>query len=217
MKWMLLGLLIALGACGRGVPEDARIVVAGDSVMAWNRLEGGSVADHLSAALAEPVGDLSLPYARVTAGRGALNIATQVRGLNAPWVVLNGGANDLGVNCARGGALESLVSADGQSGAIPEMLRGLTARGSRVIWADYYTSPQFAGTPCAALYQTMQARLSRMATALPGVTLVDMGRVLPASERALFAGDGIHPAPEGSRRIAALVAEALRAADPALR
>jgi lysophospholipase L1-like esterase len=187
--------------------------------MAWNRIEGASVADGIGAALGQPVGDVSLPYARITGGRGPLNIPAQVDGLTVPWVVLNGGANDLGVNCARGGdaALEALVSADGRSGAIPQMLRGLTVGGSRVIWADYYTSPQFAGTPCAGVYAEMQARLERMAGTMPAVTLVDMGRVLSPDQAALFDEDRIHPSPAGSRRIAALITEALRAVDPALR
>jgi lysophospholipase L1-like esterase len=44
-----------------------------------------------------------------------------------------------------------------------------------------------------------------------------MGRVLSPDQAALFDEDRIHPSPAGSRRIAALITEALRAADPALR
>ena len=45
-----------------------RWVVAGDSVMAWNRSSGASVADQLEARLGEPVGDVSLPLAQVRGG-----------------------------------------------------------------------------------------------------------------------------------------------------
>lgn len=221
LRISLLLLALALAACGRGVPDDARIVVAGDSVMAWNRVEGGSVADGLSRAFGVPVGDVSLPYASVSGvtGAGPLNIARQAEGLDAPWIVMNGGANDLGINCGRAnqGMLEALITPDGSKGAIPNLVRGLTARGSRVVWADYYTSPKFAGTPCARLYADMEQRLERMAAAMPAVLLVDMGDVIATSDPAMFDSDRIHPSPEGSRRIAALVAEAIRAADPALR
>lgn len=217
----LLFLALTLGACGRGVPDDARVVVAGDSVMAWNRVEGASVADGLSRALDVPVGDVSLPYASVSGvtGAGPLNIARQVGGLDAPWVVVNGGANDLGIGCGRAnqGMLEALITPDGSKGAIPNLVRGLTARGSRVVWADYYTSPKFAGTACARLYADMEQRLGRMAAIMPAVLMVDMGDVIATSDPAMFDSDRIHPSPEGSRRIAALVAEAIRAADPTLR
>ena len=58
---LLLVLLAA--ACGRGVPDGARIVVAGDSVMAWNRGQDAGIADELSRRLSQPVGDVSLPSA----------------------------------------------------------------------------------------------------------------------------------------------------------
>ena len=74
-RWILLAFFL-LAACGRDAAEDARIVVAGDSVMAWNSIIGGSVADALEDRLGEPVGDVSLSYAQVAGGFGALNIPT---------------------------------------------------------------------------------------------------------------------------------------------
>ena len=207
-------LLLLVAACGRGVPGDARVVVAGDSVMAWNRVQGASVADNLERRLGQPVGDLSLPFARVTGASGALSIAEQVDGLSADWVVLDGGANDLGVGCSgaqTGAILDTLISEDGRQGAIPRLVAGLRGRGARVIWADYYIAPRFAGTACARSYDALGQRLRRMAAADAGVTLVDMGDVIPSSAPALFARDGIHPSAEGSARIAALIAGALRA------
>lgn len=216
--FLFIGLV---AACGRGVPEGARLVVAGDSVMAWNRTQDASVARNLSRLLGQPVGDVSLPFASVTGstGRGALNITEQVSDLSPRWVVMNGGANDLRVGCSgpdTRGTLDTLVSEDGRSGAIPRMVSGLRARGSNVLWADYYTSPRFAGTTCGRIYDEMAARTERMAAADPGIVFVDMGDVVPFSNGALFARDQIHPSVEGSARIARQIAEALRAADPAL-
>ncbi|WP_417723563.1 SGNH/GDSL hydrolase family protein [Salipiger sp.] len=222
MRLVVWAVLVVLAGCGRGVPENARVVVAGDSVMAWNRSAGGAVADELSRLLAEPVGDVSLPYAKVT-GTSALpglDIRRQVAGLSAHWVVLNGGANDLGVGCDCtdcGDVLARLISDDGRSGAIPALVSGLRARGSRVLWADYYTAPVYAGTACTRPYDRLQARLERLAAATPGMELVDMGAVLPSSDETLFARDRTHPSPAGSARIAAQIAERLRAVDPALR
>lgn len=210
-RWIILSLTL-LAACGRGVPEGARVVVAGDSVMAWNRTDGASVADGLQARLREPVGDVSLSLARVAGGQGALNIASQLDGVTAPWVVLNGGANDLSGNCDCsdcGPVLDRLISDDGTRGAIPALVADLRGRGSRVIWADYYTSPRYAGTTCEAPYQVLEDRLGRMARADAGVTLVDMDDVFRPDDPSLFASDRTHPSVKGSARIAALIAPVL--------
>ncbi|EAQ04851.1 GDSL-like lipase/acylhydrolase, putative [Pseudooceanicola batsensis HTCC2597] len=214
-RWLLLTLALALSllaACGRGVPQDARIVVAGDSVMAWNRSAGASVADRLEARLGEPVGDVSLPLAQVTGGRGPLNIPAQLDGVRAPWVVLNGGANDLsGCDCARcEPVLDRLISDDGRRGANPALVTDLRARGSRVVWADYYTSPRYAGTACEAPYRVLETRLARMAASDPGVTLVDMDRVFSPDDLSLFASDRTHPSRKGSARMADTIAPLLR-------
>ena len=210
-RWIILTLSL-LTACGRVVPEEARIVVAGDSVMAWNRIKGASVADVLQARLGEPVGDVSLPLAQVAGGRGALNIPTQLIGLRAEWVVLNGGANDLSGNCDCsdcGSVLDRLISEDGTRGAIPALVADLRGRGSQVIWADYYTSPRYAGSTCEAPYQVLEDRLGRMADADAGVTLVDMDDVFRPDDLSFFASDRTHPSKQGSARIAGLVAPIL--------
>lgn len=214
MRLLAALLILTLAACGRGVPENARIVVAGDSVMAWNRAGGGSVADRLGALLDEPVGDVSLPYASITGstGPGALSIARQTSALSPDWVVMNGGANDLRAGCGCndcGAVLDRLISADGRTGAIPGIVAELRAKGTKVLWADYYTSPIYAGTACTAPYDTLKARVSRLAAADPGVELVEMGGVMPSGDASLFAPDRLHPSREGSARIARLVADRL--------
>ncbi len=211
VRWTLLALCL-LAACGRTASDGARIVVAGDSVMAWNRGSGASVADVLQAELREPVGDVSLSFARVAGGRGGFNIPNQLDGVQAQWVVLNGGANDLRSNCDCsdcGPVLDQLISQDGMRGAIPALVADLRGRGSQVIWADYYTSPRFAGTSCEAPYRRLEDRLSRMAAADDGVTLVDMDDVFSPDDLSLFAFDRTHPSREGSARIARLVAPVL--------
>jgi len=212
----LVGLLIclALAACGRSVPPGARIVVAGDSVMAWNRNSGGSVADNMSALLREPVGDVATSLARVTEGVGPLSIPSQVARLSAEWVILDGGANDLREECGCtrcDTVLDELVSEDGRSGAVPRLVDGLRGRGSKVIWADYYTAPRYAGTICVGPYLEYEARLMRMAARDEGVVLVDLAAVMPSADLSLFAWDKIHPSPTGSARIARLLADTLQA------
>ncbi|MEQ8898156.1 MAG: SGNH/GDSL hydrolase family protein [Roseovarius sp.] len=211
MKHLLLLSLLLLAACGRGVPDQARIVVAGDSVMAWNRGAGASVADQLAAQLGEPVGDVSLPLAKVTGGAGPLNIPAQLDGVRVSHVVLNGGANDLSrCDCSScGPVLNRLISEDGTQGAIPALVADLRQRGSRVIWADYYTSPEYADTVCEKPYQVLENRLRRMAASDSGVTLADMDDVFRPDDLSLFASDRTHPSQKGSARIAGLIAPLL--------
>jgi hypothetical protein len=204
---MIVALAI-LAACRRGVPEEARIVVSGDSVMAWNRSQGASVADGLEERLREPVGDVSMPAVRILGRAGAFNIPSQLDGLRVEWVVLNGGANDLRGNCNCSDCapvLDRLISDDGTQGAIPSLVTDLRRRGSQVIWADYYTSPRYAGTVCEAPYQVLEDRLRRMANADAGVTLVDMDDVLRSDDSSLFDADRTHLSVQGSARIAELV------------
>lgn len=74
-----------------------------------------------------------------------------------------------------------------------------------MIWADYYTSPRYAGTVCEAPYEVFEDRLRRMANADAGVTLVDMDDVFRSDDISLFDADRTHPSVQGSARIAELV------------
>lgn len=209
MRILILLSLLVLSACGRGVPDGARIVVAGDSVMAWNRSAGASVADVLEDRLGVAVGDVSLPLAEVMGSVGPLNIPNQLDGVRAEWVVLNGGANDLSTGCDCTDCdevLDRLITEDGRQGAIPALVAQLRQGGARVIWADYYTSPRFVGSECAQTYQQLEDRLVRMSARDPGVTLVDMDDVFDPGDLSLFAGDRLHPSKKGSARIADLIA-----------
>ncbi|MDT0683156.1 SGNH/GDSL hydrolase family protein [Roseicyclus sp. F158] len=210
-RWLVFPLLL-LAACGRGVPDEARVVVAGDSVMAWNRDKDASVADTLNARLGEPVGDVSMPGARMLGGFGPFNIPSQLDGVTAEWIVLDGGANDLRSTCDCsdcGPVLDRLISEDGMQGAIPALVADLRRRGSRVVWTDYYTTPLYAGTVCEAPYQVLEARVRRMADADAGVDLADMDDVFSSDDLSLFDDDRTHPSQRGSSLIAELVAPLL--------
>nr|WP_096707651.1 SGNH/GDSL hydrolase family protein [Phaeobacter gallaeciensis] len=213
MKHLMILSILLLCACGRSVPDEARIVVAGDSIMAWNRSGGGAVADELERRLREPVGDVSLSFARLIGGGGALNIPSQLNGVAADWVVLNGGANDLsgsGCGCrVCDNVLDRLISESGTRGAIPELVAELRRRGSGVVWLDYYTAPRYAGTTCVAPYRILERRLDRMAAADQGVTVLDLDSVFRPDDLSLFSRDRVHPSRRGSGRIADLVAPVL--------
>lgn len=85
---------------------DARILVLGDSMMWWGEPGDQSIGQALARTLGEPVVNLSVPGARIshpdTEARGAgFDIRTQFVARQWDWVVIEGGANDLGDECGR--------------------------------------------------------------------------------------------------------------------
>ncbi|WP_165586944.1 SGNH/GDSL hydrolase family protein [Pseudaestuariivita atlantica] len=194
------------------------VIVAGDSVMAWNRAAGGSVADRLQEFGVKDVTDVSRSGARISAPAlaqvAARDIRRQVRRARDAIVVLDGGANDLAAECscrACAEVLDGLISADGRRGEIPAMVASMLRRGNRVVWAYYYDSPHGGGpfSPCADEIDIMEARIAKLARALPQMSTVDMAAVIDPANPAHYDPDRVHPSQLGSARIAALIRQAL--------
>ena len=100
----------------------ARILAMGDSLMSWNRRQGGSISDHVERLLGAPVIDRSIPAAVVMRGLPGLNISQQYVPGRWDWVILNGGGNDLLLGCGCAichRRLDRMVTHSGSAGAIP--------------------------------------------------------------------------------------------------
>jgi acyl-CoA thioesterase I len=217
-------LLLGLAACGETVPAPeggqdgaARVLVMGDSLMAWNRPAGKQVARALAARLGQEVADRSTLGARhfyplPFTGAAGLSIPLQWRGGSYDWVVLNGGGNDLMFGCGCGpctGTMNRLISEDGKTGAIPELVARIRASGARVIHAGYLrtTGPISPVRGCRPLGNELETRLARMAASDTGLYFVALSDlVLPGGDAALFAADLMHPSTMGSAAIAERIA-----------
>lgn len=204
--------LTLLAACTGGDPGEARgrVVVLGDSVLAWN---GGAVARGIASATGREVESRAVSGARVSP-RGGLaltrfRIANQMPRGGADWAVVNGGANDLIATCgcrACGAAVARLISENGLEGPLPELWRGLKARGAaRVLIVGYYNASRgrtrFSG--CHQGFDALDARAALFAARHDWAEFVDAGAVMTP---AMIGPDRVHPGPNGSAAIAGLVA-----------
>lgn len=224
--------MLTLGACA-GFEEmattelaakpNARILVIGDSVMWWNADEGESIADAIAAKLGEPVVNLAVPGAAIShpdpdmAVEG-LDIRAQYRKRGWDWVVVEGGANDLGdEGGARGCAtvLDELVSADGRRGEIPELVERIRSDGARVVALGYYALSARADENdfCGDSLATLARRIEAMAAMNPEVLFVAMADVVSPADKAAYDRDGVHPSARSSQAIGRKIADAIRAAE----
>ncbi len=208
-------LLIALAGCGFA-PEvadrNANVLVIGDSILAWNRGAGASVADVIEKRIGVPVLDASVSGATMRASgvRAAvgLSIPGQIREGDFAAVVINGGANDLRNTCGCdgcGAVLDRLSSQD-----YPALIARLAP--ARVIIVGYYGSIRGGGgsfSGCSDELAELGRRLNSLAAADPRVTFVPMRDAIAGDPR-YYDSDKVHPSREGSARIGALVANALR-------
>lgn len=202
---------------------DARMLAIGDSVVWWNAEQGASIPDAMAADLAEPVVHLAVPGAAIShadadmAAEG-LDIRAQYRDRDWDWVVVEGGANDLGdEGGARGCAtvLDELVSADGRRGEIPELVGRIRSDGARVVALGYYELP--AGSEqdgfCGDSLSALSARIETMAALDPDVLFVAMADVVSPADPAAYDRDLVHPSARSSQMIGRRIADAIRTAE----
>lgn len=223
IRFLAVLALFALTACdGRtyrpagGTDDSARILVMGDSLLAWNRLRGGSVARVLAERLGQPVKDNSESAASYdTQGAEAVvvgSIQAQYQRGNWDWVIIGGGGNNLLFDCKCGacdGVLDRLVSADGRSGAIPATVARARSRGARVIYSGYLRTPGFSSPVehCSAIGDRFDQRLAVMAARDPGVTFMPLADLVQRpGDTSFHFPDRVHPSLKGSAAIAGRIA-----------
>lgn len=218
---ILLASLLPLVGCGEAPARkpDARILMMGDSMLAWNGGTGQAVSDAMESELNEPVVDRSVIGARMIyplplTGAAGLSIRKQFRLGAWDWIVVNGGGNDLWLVCgciACSRRLNRLAAEDATSGAIPDLLRKLRQTGARVIYTGYLRSPG-RGSPidhCKTDGQELDRRIAALAEITDGIFFLSLDGLVPHGNLTFHAIDRIHPSVKGSaaigEKIAALI------------
>lgn len=200
----LLILLLLIAAPARA----ENVLVLGDSILAWHRAAGQSVADQLAAAASLKVKNKSVPGARfshsgVLAAATGFDIRRQMRRGKWDVIVLDGGGNDLMGECgcrACDAVLDQLISDDGRRGEIPSFVGRLAQSGARIYWLDYYDVPTVGGpfAPCADELAILSQRLQRLAPRLKAMTYLSGKAVIDPDDLSHYDRDRLHPSRKGA-------------------
>eukprot|EP00919_Chromeraceae_sp_WS-2016_P041485 GHVR01098889.1.p1 GENE.GHVR01098889.1~~GHVR01098889.1.p1 ORF type:complete len:238 (-),score=52.63 GHVR01098889.1:39-752(-) len=220
MAVLMLGL--TLSACTDRTPKGGGdILVIGDSVMAWNGSNDQAIPDAMATALDRDVISKAVPGAQFSNDSTLLSavgfdIQDQYPGGRWNWIIVNGGANDLGFNDCKCGAstpvVDTLIGADAASGEVPAFLSRLRSSGAQVMWMGYYAGNgkgSFEG--CRDDLVLLERRIARFAAQTPGVTFLDSELVIDRNDPSLFASDNTHPSPKASALIGAYLAKGISA------
>lgn len=205
--------LFLITACAGPAPDaPARIAVFGDSMMAWNGGQRASAPHQLATLLNEPIANFAMSGARIThplpiSSMLGFDIRQQYRKGDWDIILVNGGANDFFFECGCrlcGRTLNRLISADGQSGALPDFLRKLQETEARVIYVGYHRSRGLNGPVkgCRDELDALDARVALLADAEGGIGFVALNDVFPVGDARYYAPDRIHPSRQGSEAIA---------------
>lgn len=211
----LLCLLVSAASCGLTPRQQGGdILIIGDSVMAWNRPAGADIGRAMEAELDRDVVNRAALGAQVRAGGisalGGLSIPDQLSGGPWNWIVMNGGANDLGFSCGCircDAEIDLLISEDATTGAIPDLIARARAQGAKVLWAGYYRAPDtrsFRG--CRPGLVELERRIAIYARSREGVFFVDTEDVLDPAQPDLLDTDRTHPSVDGSAVIGRFLA-----------
>lgn len=227
LRWVMIILISVLAfACTETVEDDSqpRILLMGDSMMAFNRLSGNGVADRIEQRLQTDVIDRSVSGARLIynlpiSGAAGMKIQSQYLTGNWEWIVLNGGGNDILFGCGCGACdnrLDRLISVDGQTGEIPDTIRDLRATGARVVYTGYLRTPGVNGPieSCGPIGDEMDARIAKFAETDDGVVFVALSGLVPFGDRSFHGLDLIHPSIKGSAAIGDLIADTITRESP---
>jgi len=106
-----------------------------------------------------------------------------------------------------------MISADGQRGQIPDFLRQIRDRGTRVIYVGYFRSPNLI-TPiehCKSEGDEFESRIAKLAKQDDGITFVSSQDIAHPGDASYFSFDLIHPSRKSSRIIGERVAEIIKA------
>lgn len=202
VHWLFASLVfLAFANPGLAIERKSslKILTIGDSLMAWNGIVRGSIPDVIELASGAELLDRSQVASFVTTG----GLERQYVEGDWDWVVVNGGGNDLwlGCGCQRCDAtLDKMISPDGTSGRIPDLLSRILRGGSRILYIGYLRSPGIDSLidHCAAYGAEFERRIDALAARQDRITFLSLADLVPFGDRTYHGLDMIHPSRKAS-------------------
>ncbi|MEM7154149.1 MAG: SGNH/GDSL hydrolase family protein [Myxococcota bacterium] len=200
------------GGTPGGSNDTDTMLAIGDSVLEWNAERGASIPE-----VAGELAGLAVTNASVS---GAMlledeeSIPSQYQPSDWEWVLVNGGANDVGDGCGCGdcvGQVDAIISADVGDGAMVELIDRIEADGAGIVLLGYYDIPPGEFSDCDEEFAILHERYAQLASQRPAVLYVSMGDAIdPLADPETLDEDQIHPSVQGSAAIGALIAERIQ-------
>ena len=220
---LLSVLLVALqaAACssdGGGGPTTGEVVLIGDSMLAWNRGEGGAIGHVIAAETGLNVADRSISGTRMLDGDDAIpgQLVANSSG-KWRWLVMDGGGNDVNDTCACGdcgAVMDQLLSADGSKGAFVDLLDGKATLFDKAIVVGYPTpaaNAQHGFDRCHEELKVLRQRWVKLASLRANVWFVNGADAFGPSQTSMYDPDGVHPSIAGSEALGKLVSGTISA------
>jgi len=215
MRFLLAIWLICCGVAAAA--QD--VLIIGDSMLSIHQNKDGGIEEIITRETGLSVEILASAGAPVVPAKGAKRLLSgkpviqQLGERGAPIVVVNGGANDLALQCRCGECgptLEGILSSD-SGGALGTLMRDLRDRGSKVFLVGYYAwapgGRAYEG--CRVYLEELDRRMVATANQLDGVTYVSTKEAIDPENPDHFKADGIHPSLMGAGRIGQVLAAAM--------
>ena len=193
----------------RDSESNGALLAIGDSVLDWNRYEGNSIPDVVGRYTQLEIVNESIGGSQML-DMGSGGITQQYISNHWTWVLIDGGANDVGDGCGCGECLyqvDQIISADTSQGQMVDLVDRALSDGAQVILLGYYSvhSPDFAG--CEEELVAINTRYQRLAEQNSSVFYIQMSDAFARPSATYMDDDGIHPSIEGSRVIGQIIAQ----------
>ncbi|MBN2804246.1 MAG: SGNH/GDSL hydrolase family protein, partial [Deltaproteobacteria bacterium] len=163
------------------IPGNPSIIAIGDSIMAWNSLDTNTIPDVVADSLGTESYNGAIPGSTFleSIDSNLKKIPDQYIDDDWKWLIMDGGANDLNDRCGCGkcdDVLDTLLSDDGKTGAIPDFVKEITDKNIKVAVMGYYHVPasaMYGFADCNDWVDKFNERLKTLSDNLQNVWMVD--------------------------------------------
>ena len=195
--------------------ESNAILAIGDSMLAWNREEEASIPEVVAQELDFEVNNVAVSGSYISSDDEDMHIPNQYKAGAWPWVVLDGGGNDLMDECGCEDCeenLDTILTENGDGGELYDLVQQMTNDGSQVALIGYFSMPQQAEDfyKCNDELAALVERSKRMNDQVDGMIFFDSRQVVSYEQTPeAYDDDFVHPSIEGSALIGREVAASI--------